>query len=108
MKSIINALKALWAVFRRPSKAAVGVVLFMGFIGGLLFWGAFNTGMEATNTEEFALDVMRRLWLKSKKRFTMLTALVFVQSVPIVMCPMIGPIKLFERYKLQKSCSLIL
>ncbi|MEZ9822584.1 NapC/NirT family cytochrome c [Shewanella sp. 10N.286.45.A1] len=53
MKSIINALKALWAVFKRPSKAAVGIVLFMGFIGGLLFWGAFNTGMEATNTEEF-------------------------------------------------------
>jgi cytochrome c-type protein NapC len=25
----------------------------MGFAGGLLFWGAFNTGMEATNTEEF-------------------------------------------------------
>ncbi len=36
-----------------PSKAAAGVVLFLGFAGGLLFWGAFNTGMEATNTEEF-------------------------------------------------------
>jgi len=53
MKSIIKAFKALWTVFKRPSKAAVGIVLFMGFIGGLLFWGAFNTGMEATNTEEF-------------------------------------------------------
>ncbi len=46
-------LKAFWLRFSSPSKAAVGVVLFMGFIGGLLFWGAFNTGMEATNTEEF-------------------------------------------------------
>jgi len=24
-----------------------------GFVGGILFWGAFNTGMEATNTEAF-------------------------------------------------------
>ncbi|TYA61563.1 cytochrome C [Vibrio cholerae] len=32
---------------------SVGVVLLMGFVGGLLFWGAFNTGMEATNSEEF-------------------------------------------------------
>ncbi|WOT03744.1 NapC/NirT family cytochrome c [Shewanella youngdeokensis] len=53
MKFIINAIKGFWSILRRPSKAAVGIVLFMGFAGGLLFWGAFNTGMEATNTEEF-------------------------------------------------------
>ncbi|AMG02148.1 MULTISPECIES: NapC/NirT family cytochrome c [Vibrio] len=46
-------LKAFWLRLSRPSKAAVGVVLLMGFVGGLLFWGAFNTGMEATNSEEF-------------------------------------------------------
>ncbi|EGQ9729470.1 NapC/NirT family cytochrome c [Vibrio cholerae] len=46
-------LKAFWLRLSSPSKAAVGVVLLMGFIGGLLFWGAFNTGMEATNSEEF-------------------------------------------------------
>ena len=49
----MNLLKVFWARLISPSKAAVGVVLFMGFIGGLLFWGAFNTGMEATNSEEF-------------------------------------------------------
>ncbi|ADT88557.1 NapC/NirT family cytochrome c [Vibrio sp. Vb2880] len=49
----MKLLKAFWERLTRPSKAAVGVVLFMGFIGGLLFWGAFNTGMEVTNTEEF-------------------------------------------------------
>ncbi|MDW6005361.1 NapC/NirT family cytochrome c [Vibrio mangrovi] len=49
----MKLLKAFWQRLASPSKAAVGVVLFMGFIGGLLFWGAFNTGMEATNTEEF-------------------------------------------------------
>jgi cytochrome c-type protein NapC len=26
-----------------------------GFLGGLLFWGAFNTAMEATNTEAFCV-----------------------------------------------------
>ena len=46
-------LKAVWTRLKSPSKAAAGVVLFLGFAGGLLFWGAFNTGMEATNTEEF-------------------------------------------------------
>lgn len=46
-------LKAFWTRLKSPSKAAAGVVLFLGFAGGLLFWGAFNTGMEATNTEEF-------------------------------------------------------
>lgn len=49
----MKLIKAFWKRFTTPSKAAVGVVLFMGFTGGLLFWGAFNTGMEATNTEEF-------------------------------------------------------
>ncbi|ENM2831257.1 NapC/NirT family cytochrome c [Vibrio cholerae] len=46
-------LKAFWLRLSSPSKAAMGVVLLMGFVGGLLFWGAFNTGMEATNSEEF-------------------------------------------------------
>ncbi len=46
-------LKAFWLRLSSPSKAAVGGVLLMGFVGGLLFWGAFNTGMEATNSEEF-------------------------------------------------------
>ena len=46
-------LRKFWRRLRKPSNAAVGVVLAMGFVGGILFWGAFNTGMEATNTEEF-------------------------------------------------------
>ncbi len=49
----MKLLKTFWIRLKTPSKVAVGLVLFMGFIGGLLFWGAFNTGMEKTNTEEF-------------------------------------------------------
>ena len=46
-------LKIFWRRLSRPSKAAAGVLLGFGFVGGILFWGAFNTGMEATNTEAF-------------------------------------------------------
>ncbi len=46
-------LGAFWRRLSKPSNAAAGVLLGMGFVGGILFWGAFNTGMEATNTEAF-------------------------------------------------------
>lgn len=46
-------IKIFWRRLSTPSKAAAGVLLGMGFVGGILFWGAFNTGMEATNTEAF-------------------------------------------------------
>lgn len=46
-------VKTFWRRLSRPSKAAAGVLLGFGFVGGILFWGAFNTGMEATNTEAF-------------------------------------------------------
>ncbi len=46
-------LAAFWRRLTKPSKAAAGVLLAMGFLGGILFWGAFNTGMEATNSEAF-------------------------------------------------------
>ncbi|EDP60565.1 NapC/NirT family cytochrome c [Vibrio sp. AND4] len=49
----MKIIKAFWKRLSSPSKAAAGIVLFLGFAGGLLFWGAFNTTMEATNTEEF-------------------------------------------------------
>jgi cytochrome c-type protein NapC len=45
--------KIFWRRLSRPSKAASGILLGLGFVGGILFWGAFNTGMEATNTEAF-------------------------------------------------------
>lgn len=46
-------LKTFWLRLKTPSKVTVGLVLFMGFMGGLLFWGGFNTVMEKTNSEEF-------------------------------------------------------
>lgn len=49
----MGIIKRFFKRLSTPSKAALGVVLFLGFIGGLLFWGAFNMGMEATNSEAF-------------------------------------------------------
>jgi len=49
----MKLLNTFWRRLSKPSKAASGVLLGLGFVGGILFWGAFNTGMEATNTESF-------------------------------------------------------
>lgn len=46
----------LWRLFRTPSaKYTLGTLLITGFIGGILFWGAFNWSLEATNTETFCI-----------------------------------------------------
>jgi cytochrome c-type protein NapC len=46
----------LWRTLRRPSaKWSVLALLVIGGIGGVIFWGAFNTGMEATNRLEFCI-----------------------------------------------------
>ncbi|MFT6985949.1 MAG: cytochrome c-type protein NapC [Psychromonas sp.] len=50
---MLKLLKRLWFIMKTPSSAAFGLVLFIGFSGGIIFWGGFNTGMEATNTEQF-------------------------------------------------------
>ena len=39
--------------FLRPSSLSLVAVVAIGMISGLMFWGAFNTGMEATNSLEF-------------------------------------------------------
>jgi cytochrome c-type protein NapC len=47
----------LWATLRKPSaKYSLLGLLSVGFVLGILFWGGFNTGMEATNTLEFCIS----------------------------------------------------
>ena len=43
----------LRSYFLRPSSFSLAVVVAIGMICGLMFWGAFNTGMEATNSLAF-------------------------------------------------------
>ena len=43
-----------WGAMRRPSvKYSVLSLLVVGFFAGIIFWGGFNTAMEATNTIAF-------------------------------------------------------
>ncbi|MGB8665386.1 MAG: NapC/NirT family cytochrome c, partial [Serratia inhibens] len=48
-------LLRLWRWWRRPSRLALGTLLLLGFGAGIIFWGGFNTGMEAANTEQFCI-----------------------------------------------------
>ncbi|WP_026379186.1 pentaheme c-type cytochrome TorC [Afifella pfennigii] len=49
-------MRQLWAWFWRPSTTiGLGVLLVLGGFGGIIFWGGFNTAMEATNTTEFCI-----------------------------------------------------
>ena len=51
------ALRAFWRTFRSPSRHfALGTLTVGGFLCGVLFWGGFNTALEATNTETFCIS----------------------------------------------------
>jgi cytochrome c-type protein NapC len=42
---------------RRPSaRYSLASLLVVGFIGGIAFWGAFNTALEATNRLDFCIS----------------------------------------------------
>jgi len=50
-------LRRCWAAFWSPSaRWSLGSILVAGGIGGIVFWGGFNTFMEYTNTEGFCLS----------------------------------------------------
>jgi cytochrome c-type protein NapC len=45
---------SLWRTLRRPSASiSLLALLAVGFVSGIVFWGGFNTVMEATNTLGF-------------------------------------------------------
>lgn len=49
-------LKNFWSWLKKPSaQYAVGSLLLIGFIGGVVFWGGFNTAMELSNKEAFCI-----------------------------------------------------
>jgi len=49
MSNLLERLKS-------PAKMALGGVLIIGFVAGIIFWGGFNTALEVTNTEEFCIS----------------------------------------------------
>ncbi len=47
----------LWRALRRPSaKYSLLTLLVLGFVGGIIFWGGFNTALEETNRLEFCIS----------------------------------------------------
>ena len=52
-----GALGRCWVALRQPSaKYSLLILLVVGFFSGIIFWGGFNTAMEATNTLGFCVS----------------------------------------------------
>jgi cytochrome c-type protein NapC len=53
---MIEWLKYYWRLLRKPSvHFSLGFLTLGGFLAGIIFWGGFNTALEATNTEQFCI-----------------------------------------------------
>jgi len=51
---MLDLIKRYWRTINRPSAYfSLGFLTLGGFVAGVVFWGAFNTAMEVTNTEAF-------------------------------------------------------
>ncbi len=62
---MIERLKRYWKIIRRPSvHFSLGFLTIGGFIGGIIFWGAFNTAMELDQHRE----VLHRLPRDARQR----------------------------------------
>jgi len=49
-----KAIKLFWEILKKPSThLSFGFLTIGAFIAGIVFWGGFNTAMEATNSEKF-------------------------------------------------------
>ena len=58
---MLQRIKRYWDIIRRPSvHYSLGFLTIGGFIGGIVFWGGFNTAMELTNTEAFCTGCHER------------------------------------------------
>jgi cytochrome c-type protein NapC len=56
-KSARERLLQYWLILTSPSKTlSLGFLTIGGFLGGIVFWGGFNTALEATNTEKFCVS----------------------------------------------------
>ena len=50
-------LARMWTLFSKPSaRYALGTLMVVGFVGGVVFWGSFNWALDITNTETFCIS----------------------------------------------------
>ncbi len=55
--SFKSSLSSFWRTLSSPpTTISLGMLSFGGFLTGIIFWGGFNTALEATNTEEFCIS----------------------------------------------------
>lgn len=63
----VSGWRSWWRALWRPAPWSLFTVLLIGGLGGVIFWGGFNTFMEYTNRLEFCvscheMDTVRREW----------------------------------------------
>ncbi len=52
-----GAIRRCWTALKKPSaKFSILALLVVGFFSGIIFWGSFNTALEATNRLEFCIS----------------------------------------------------
>ncbi|EHK78969.1 periplasmic nitrate (or nitrite) reductase c-type cytochrome NapC/NirT family protein [Sinorhizobium meliloti CCNWSX0020] len=57
MARIKRLLFWVWKILTTPAATlSLAFLTLGGFVGGVIFWGAFNTALELTNTEEFCVS----------------------------------------------------
>ena len=57
MRRLWSLVRRAWITASRPSRhLSLGFLTLGGFVCGVLFWGGFNTALEATNTETFCVS----------------------------------------------------
>jgi cytochrome c-type protein NapC len=54
---MFDKIKDVWHTISHPSRYySLGILIVAGFVAGIIFWGGFNTVLEATNTETFCIS----------------------------------------------------
>ena len=94
MKSKQNIFDQTWVFLRKPTaKYSVLTIALLSFYLGILFWGGFNTGMEATNQLEFCIschEMRDNVYQEYKKTIHYSNRAGCARSVPIATYPRIG------------------
>lgn len=57
MNWLKRTARRAWELISTPAATlSLGFLTLGGFVGGVMFWGAFNTALEVTNTEAFCIS----------------------------------------------------
>jgi nitrate/TMAO reductase-like tetraheme cytochrome c subunit len=51
-----SRLRRLWTFLKRSSSMSWSVLVAVGVVAGILFWGGFNWALELTNSEAFCIS----------------------------------------------------